>query len=510
MFGLIAGAFAANVLENVHVLSELQSTLGTIIAALLGTTIASSLLRRDIPDRVRIGGSRLDLLRGSRVVRHVDLGRLKEVSEVEMSGGRVLLVADAHRHITLPSIALAESRDYEAVTQHLVKAMERIDPSGTLSRTAVRTGRLRETISQQPVRGTFVIAGLVTLASVLAFSTRAALSGEAFPEEAMGALNTALVLRGEVFRLFSYLFLDVSAQHLAICAVGILYIGSYLEKLLGWERVMLGFVAGAVGGAVGYMLTPQQAFSATGAGGALFGLLGLLAAVALLKRRRSPTLMPHSGFWMLSILLAILLPANSIGSDLLLVSPSWLALFFQQGVHIGGSLFGFLTGLAMIAGVDIPAPPQSRANARPFAILGGMALLIGVAGNVVLPRLPHGSENEIITQAMIDLPHTLLVATQQNDIAYPRLADMKTPRETVEIFARIAAAAAENSHRRVASILDTLAVARYRQGEPEEARAILSEALKLDLDPRSAKAIKQHQEDIENGATLRPDPAPDP
>jgi membrane associated rhomboid family serine protease len=500
MFGLIAGAFAANLSESVHALSEIQSTIVAILAALLGTTLSSSLLRRNIPDRVRIGGNRLDMLRGTRVVRHVDLGKLKEVSEIEMAGGRVLLVADPRRHVTLPSIALVESRDYDAITQQLVDVMQRLDPSGVLARTAARTGRLRETISQQPVRGTYVIAGLVSLASVLAFGTRAALAGEAFPDEAMGAMSTPLVLQHEFFRIFSYLFLDASSQHLAICAVGILYIGSYLEKLLGWERVMLGFVAGGIGGAVGHMLVPQQAFSATGAGGALFGLLGLLAAVAVAKRRLSPTLMPHSGFWVLSVLLAVLLPANTADPNLLV---------FQEGVHIGGALFGFLAGLLLVVGVDIPASPQARADARPFAILGVMALLIGVVGNVMLPRLPHGAENEIIAQALIDLPHTELVAVQQNNIAYAHLADMKTPKDAVEIFARIAAAAAENSHRQSASILDTLAVARYRQGETEEARAILSEALRLDPDPSEMKAIKQHQEDIDSGSALRPVPVPD-
>jgi len=476
-----------------------------VVVGVLGTALSAALLRRAIPDAVRLSDGSLELLRGERVVRRVNLAELKEVSEFQ-TPAKVLLVADARRHITLPSFALTEPRNYEEITSALVDALERIDPTGSVARGAVRNGRLRETISQQPVRGTLILAGVLVFASAMAFRGRLALAGTPFPDEALGALSAPLLQGGlkggELFRVLSYVFVHVSWPHLLVCTVATLYIGTYLERLLGWERVVLGFVAGALGGAAGhlYLGTPLPAM---GASSALFGLFGLLGAVALTKRRLPPTLLPHPGFWILSVFLALQL---TVDAQIALALP-----FISPAAHIGGVVFGLLVGLLTVVGIDIPPPDRARRQLRPFAILASIALGIGLVGGVLLGR-GHTADTEVITEALLALPRTQDAAEIQNNIAYLRLRDPRSTPETLDIATRLAAAAADNTDHQDPMVLDTLAVALYKQGHVEEARTLLNDALKINdslkvpLPPVLVKDLKQHAEDMENGTALRPDP----
>jgi membrane associated rhomboid family serine protease len=314
-------------------------------------------------------------------------------------------------------------------------------------------------------------------------------------------------------------------MHLAVCAVGILYIGAYLEKLLGWERVVIGFVAGTLGGALGQILLAPPV-PGVGAGGALFGLFGLLGAVALLKRRLPPTLVPHSGFWILTVFLALLLPATAEPPvppphiPLGIVSPEVAAAILRElvaitSMYIGGAALGFLVGVIIVLGLDIPASDESRRGARPFALLGCLALGIGLVGGVTLPRKNHALDTEIVGRALIDLPKGDESAALQNAIAYPRLTDSRSKPEAIEMAARLAAAAVDNTDRENPVALRTLAFARYQQGQVGEARSLISEAIRLvkdrpDLpDTLMLKELQQHEEDMDKGTTLRPPAPPD-
>jgi membrane associated rhomboid family serine protease len=523
IFGFIAGLSAIDIARATGQLNELALDLVGLFVAFASISLATSLLRRGIPDGLRLTDTALELLRGRRIVRRVDLTRLKEVSEFESQAGKVLLVADRHRHITLPSFALADAHHYDDLTHQIVEAMARIDPSGRVARGAVSAGRLRESIARQPVRGALILAGLVSVASIFAFRNLENLSSTPFPLEAAGALSGPLVLRGETFRILSYLFLHASFMHLAVCAVGILYIGMYLEKLLGWERVLIGFVAGAVGGAIGHVLLAPPV-AAIGAGGALFGLFGLLGAVALVKRRMPPTLMPHPGFWVLTLVLALLLPTTAlelVPATVITWPPTigtlgvlFLDFLKVTAVDVGGALFGLVTGMLMVTGVDIPAAGATRLRMRPFAYLAAAALGIGLVGAVTLPVRDHTGDNGIVAQALLDLPKSEEVALLQRGLAHPRLMDAKSSKETIALAARLAAMAVDNTDRSNPVMLDTLAVARYRQGQVGEARSLETEAIRLVMeekptDSKLLKDLRQHEEDIENNAPLRPDPPRD-
>jgi membrane associated rhomboid family serine protease len=520
MVGIVGAIMVVEFISFFRPLTVTQFNIIGVLSGVLGTALASTFARRGIPDGLRLTDTALELLHGRRILRRVDLTRLKEVREFEVEEGKVLLVSDKRRYITLPSFALAEASQYDDVTQHIVEAMSRIDPTGTVARGAVDTGRLSRTISEQPVRGTYFLTAIVTLASVLAVRNRDQVSNTPFPDEAVGALSSPLVLHGQTFRLFSYVFHHASFMHLAVCAVGILYIGGYLEKLLGWERVVLGFSAGVLGGAIGHILLAPP-IAALGAGGGLYGLFGLLGAVALLKRRLPPTLVPHPGFWVMTVIFALLLPTTAevampfprfalgtTASEALTEAALWLASI--TAVDIGGAVAGLVFGAVMIIGMDVPANLHARRWIRPFAILACVALGIGLIGGLLVLKRDRAGDVELITEALTDLPHTDAAGELQKSIAYPLLATSGANALAIDVAARLAVVAAENTDRRNPGVLDTLAVARYRQQQVGEARSLINEALKLagELKPRNhtlERLIRQHADDIEHGKPLRPD-----
>lgn len=520
--GVVSAIIVVDLVGSFHKLTLAEFNIVGVLAGVLATALASTLSRRGVPDAVRLTDTAFELMHGRRVLRSVDLTNLKEVSVFDVDAGPILLVSDKRRHITLPSFSLVEARHYQELTQHIVEAMERIDPTGSVARGAVSTGRLRQEIAEQPVRGTYFITAVVTLASMLALRNREDLSGEPFPDEAVGALSTPLVMHGETFRLFSYMFHHASFMHLAVCSVGILYIGGYLEKILGWERVLLALVAGVLGGAIGHMLLAPPV-AALGAGGGLYGLFGLLGAVALLKRHMPPTLVPAPGFWVMIALIAVLLPPTAelqvVGSLLpSSLSPQDLLAMVKRlsalvAVDLGGALLGFLVGCLMIVGVDVPASAHARQWMRPFAFLGIVVLGIGLVGGLLLLKRDRSNDVEILSQTLLDLPHTDASGELQNFVAYPRLVDPKASARSIEVAARLAQMAADNTRRRNPIILDTLAVARYRQKQVGEARSLVTEALKLmgEVRPRNEiieqleQVIRRHAEDMEKGQDLRKD-----
>jgi hypothetical protein len=275
--------------------------------------------------------------------------------------------------------------------------------------------------------------------------------------------------------------------------------------------VLLCFFAGVVGGAVGqaWSHTPMPGI---GAGAGICGLIGLTVALSVVSRRSPRAIRPGAGTWMTALFLMYWLLSDRYTSDFPPIVP--LGLLIATGL-------GAIVGLAVLGGVALPVTQESRKEWRPFAYVAAFALLVGFVGGVTHHR--HADlkvEDELITQGYLSLPRTLASAELQNELAYPRLINEKSTPETIDIAERLAAAAVENSDRQNALILDTLAVARYKQGNADDAKALITEALKLfdDMlkDPKAQpdlkavmkvqSLVKRHLEDITSGSPLRPDP----
>lgn len=506
MTGLLAG-FA------VVLISGMQGTVPLVaglFTALLVGTVSMRRLGRSLPDQVRLSRDALEIARGDRVLRRVAFERLAEVNQLPTPSGPLLYLADNKQTILLAKVQLVQARRWDELSAGILEAVAHADPTGTQARNAVRTGKLRDEIAHQPVRGVPVLMGLIGLSSLLGFGALQALAGRPFPREELGALTSALGA-AESWRLFAYTFQQDSGFQLMLVLAGLLWLGTWLEKLLGWERVLVAFASGtAAAGAVWLLMdTPLPL---VGGFPGIFGLFGAMGAVAIIGRRTLPrALLPRTGFWVMTLVYVLLyllvLPAllsEAVGADPLGHLTMWPTLASKAAATVAG----FLATAALLAGCDLPARPSDRRMARPFAWLSGVALLVGLVGGVTHMRAHHPFDNEIIARKLLDLPGNGITAQAQNFLSYTMLTTAGADIDTIDIGIRLAEKAVDGSERKRAEILDTLAVARFKQGETDAALELLDEALLLlpsDPDNLLRRVLQRRVKDVKAGGPLSPD-----
>lgn len=506
MTGLLAG-FAVVLISGMQGTGPLVAGLFT---ALVVGTISMRRLGRSLPDRARLTGTVLELARGDRVLRHVAFERLAEVNQLPTPSGPLLYLADDKQTILLAKAQLVQARRWDELSQGILEAVSKADPTGTRARNAVRTGKLRDEIAHQPVRGVPVLMGLIGLSSLLGFGALQALAGRPFPREELGALSSALGAT-EAWRVFAYTFQQDSGFQLMLVLAGLLWLGTWLEKLLGWERVLVAFASGtAAAGAVWLLMdTPLPL---VGGFPGIFGLFGSMGAVAVMGRRTLPkALLPRTGFWVMTfvyvLLYLLVLPAllsEAAGVDPLGRLTMWPTLASKAAATAAG----FLSTAGLLAGCALPARPSDRRLAKPFAWLSAAALVVGFVGGVTHMRAHHPFDDEIIARKLLDLPGNDVTAQAQNFLAYTMLTTAGADIDSIDIGIRLAEKAVDGSQRKSPEILDTLAVARFKQGDSEAALELLNEALLMtpnDPEHPLRRVLERRIKDVKAGGPLVPD-----
>jgi rhomboid protease GluP len=98
-----------------------------------------------------------------------------------------------------------------------------------------------------------------------------------------GMKVNALVTTGEVWRLFTAMFLHIGLVHLAVNSYSLYNVGMGLERFIGPLRfVVLYLFAGLCGSLASYAFSP---YASAGASGAIFGVLGALGVFFYLQRK---------------------------------------------------------------------------------------------------------------------------------------------------------------------------------------------------------------------------------
>jgi rhomboid protease GluP len=148
----------------------------------------------------------------------------------------------------------------------------------------------------------------------------------------MGAKVNVLVAIGQYWRLFTSMFLHIGLLHLFFNGYALLVIGTEIERILGWKRFLtIYFSSGLFGGLASYAFSPNVS---AGASGAIFGLIGALAAFFALHRQQL-------GSW----------GRKRLGNIAFLIAINLFFGFTQPGIdnwaHMGGLLSGFGLGWAM-------------------------------------------------------------------------------------------------------------------------------------------------------------------
>jgi membrane associated rhomboid family serine protease len=95
---------------------------------------------------------------------------------------------------------------------------------------------------------------------------------------------------GGLFRLFSAPLFSINLMHAAGNTIWIVVLFSCLEPLVGRARVLVVFVVGAIAGAAAYAALDPSRIS-VGASGGTMALLGMLAAVRVLRRHELPAIL---------------------------------------------------------------------------------------------------------------------------------------------------------------------------------------------------------------------------
>jgi rhomboid protease GluP len=184
------------------------------------------------------------------------------------------------------------------------------------------------------------MALLIMIAIVFAFEVLTAAYNDGEKLVAMGALSHDLVLRGEVWRLITYMFLHGGWLHWLSNSWVLYQLGTLYEALFGSKRFAAIYFATGI--AAGVASATLHAGPAVGASGAVFGIMGAF----FFSIWRSP-LYRHQP-WTRSLLGQLLF---------------WIAVniyigyrlpFIDNTAHVGGLIAGLILGLIPHR---VPPPP---------------------------------------------------------------------------------------------------------------------------------------------------------
>jgi rhomboid protease GluP len=192
----------------------------------------------------------------------------------------------------------------------------------------------------------------------------------------LGAKVTPLIALGEYWRLFTSMFLHIGLTHLAFNGYALLALGTELERLFAWPRFLaIYLLSGLFGSLASYAFS--HSISA-GASGAIFGLIGALAAFFALHRDRL-------GAW----------GRARLGNTLFLIAINLFLGFTRPGIdnlgHLGGLLAGVGLGWALAPRYELDllrrrAIDVNQPSRYWPALLLAVALLVG---GTALATLAH-------------------------------------------------------------------------------------------------------------------------
>jgi rhomboid protease GluP len=151
----------------------------------------------------------------------------------------------------------------------------------------------------------------------------------------MGFNNRTQVLHGQVWRLFTNIFLHFSVTHLVSNMIVLVYIGSLIECKLGkWNFLLMYLFCGITASMASVMWSGVEI--SAGASGAIFGLFGILLALL------------STDFYERSARKALLIStAIFVGYNIIPVGAG-----IDHAAHFGGLVSGYIFGLMAYAGLN--------------------------------------------------------------------------------------------------------------------------------------------------------------
>ncbi len=159
----------------------------------------------------------------------------------------------------------------------------------TMQRQVIRT---RFAISQNPRFVTSIIIGInVIVFAILCLINQTIDFGQS--EQGLVAIinagaqvNILIQQQGQVWRIFTAMFLHFSILHIALNMLSLFFIGTAIEVFFGkWRYLVIYLGSGILGGVFTYFLSPSSGTVNAGASGAIFGVFGALGVFYFVNRR---------------------------------------------------------------------------------------------------------------------------------------------------------------------------------------------------------------------------------
>jgi rhomboid protease GluP len=176
-----------------------------------------------------------------------------------------------------------------------------------------------------------------------------------------GALVPAFVARGEVWLLFSSMFLHAGFIHLALNMLSLYFLGSFVEVAFGRGRFLALYLTSGLAGGIAYLYFGDFDGSVVGASGAIFGLLGGVLGYSL---RRGTFSWQNPLIRQLLILTALNLYFGFSVSNI------------SNTAHIGGLVGGLAFG--WLVAPTVYSQKKARAATPIILVLGTEAILLAV------------------------------------------------------------------------------------------------------------------------------------
>lgn len=392
-FGAIEDAWTHFVKGAQFPLETIFSVSATLLCLLLFslTLIKRYWARRKKPLPIVFAENAVRLPRSSELWRYRDI-RYDEIIALHEGGHgvqRALLVETQHHLIQLPHALFVSQFGPELLVLQLRQHILAL-PQGSklLEDTEKLRQKTRLTMLQKPW-ATQIMLGLM---AVFFFNTwlKGALDTP-FGLVRWGANAPILVAHGETYRLLAANFLHSHWVHALVNALALHFLGSLLERVLGWSRLCIVFL---VSGAVAMLASCawSNALLSVGASGAIFGVLGGFGVVSWRLRAALPLEYRQPSRWWIFMLVS-----------------NALVPMYLPGIDITAHLVGFVTG-AFLTQLLLGRTRRILETASLPVLLCACACIgayLGALGMAVAHAARSAPDSDtVFTQTLVQNPNT--------------------------------------------------------------------------------------------------------
>ena len=228
-------------------------------------------------------------------------------------------------------IALNELESRNSFTKELLISKQNIELSKEIEEDANPPHRIK--IKDLYPQKSYLFTPLLIYANVFVFILMVLFGVNVFSPSVdalvqWGGNIRYLTINGQLWRLFTSVFLHGGILHLAFNMYALLYVGSILEKVIGKNQFIFAYLISGIAASVSSLVINENIVS-VGASGAIFGLFGVLLPLLSSKA---------FNFTNISVKKMLL-------NSFLFVLYNIMVGFYESGIDNAAHIGGFITGV---------------------------------------------------------------------------------------------------------------------------------------------------------------------